>query len=782
MKQSILILMGTTALGIAMPAYAETAPEAAGAPEAAKETIGADDIIVTAQKRSERLSDVPVSITAATGEQLANAGITQVSDLEKVAPGLTFRPSTFGAPIFTIRGIGFYDVAVGVAPAVSIYSDQVPLPYPVMTEGASFDIERVEVLKGPQGTLFGQNSTGGAINYIPAKPTDAPAAGFDLTYGRFNQIDAQGFVSGPISGDLKGRIAVRHEYRDPWQISQSRPNDRLGRRDFTTGRMILDWDRDNVRLELNANGWINKSDTQAAQFVRYEPTLPASAGGYTDQEPALLADIPAPDKARIADWDPGVSFRRDDYFYQLSARADIDLSDAVTLTSISAYSRFRQRQPLDTDGVDENNLRLTVNADIKSFSQELRLAGETGRLLWMIGGNYGRDSTDDRQFGKFFASNSGVGPFRYSEFINVNGQKIRTKAVFGSLDYDLTDTLTAQVSARYNRQTNRFRGCLYDSGNGELAAAISFLSNVQRGFTDPIVNIAPGACVTVGEPGYGTPLIPLPIVEKRLSEDNLSWRAGLSWKPGPDTLLYANVTRGYKAGSFPTIPGLAPTQFNPVKQETVLAFESGFKIAVLDRKLQLTGAGFYYQYDGKQIAGYLPTAFGTLPGLVQIPRSSVRGAELGVNWRPVEGLTLNGGATYVDTRVDRTFVTNDPDGNFVDVKGESFPGTPKWQMNADLDYRVPAGSDLQLFMGGNVSYRSKSQGAFGGLDDFRVPGYAVLDLRLGVETTDARWKATLWGRNVTNKFYITNVSDVIDTVARMAGMPATYGVTLSYRY
>lgn len=785
MNRKICALLATTALGAPVCGYAQQPVDQAQAAPQASEAQGSDsgDIIVTAQKREERLNDVPVSITAASAAQLNNAGVTAPADLVKIVPGFTFQPSPYGTPVFTMRGIGFYDTAVAVAPAVSVYVDQVPLPYLAMTQGASLDVERVEALKGPQGTLFGQNSTGGAINYIAAKPTRDPAAGFDLTYGRFNQVDAQAFVSGPIASSLKGRLAIRHERRDGWQVSQTRPDDRLGNRNFTSGRLLLDWEpTDTLRFEFNANGWIDKSDTQAAQFVKYSPTVAPSAGGYTDLTAALQAAVPAPNRSRVADWDPNTSLRRDDNFYQFSLRGDLDISDAVTLTSISAYSRFKQRAPTDSDGVPQNNFLLTINANIESISQELRLAGTTGPFRWMVGGNYGHDTTEDNQRGDYIGSNSGVGPFRYTSFINRNHQKITNKAIFGSLDYELANTVTAQVSARYSDQRNRFNGCLFDVGDGLISSVFSFLSNLSRNFTAPTVALAPGACATFGEVGYGTPFVPVPIVEKSLHEDNLSWRASLNWKPSQSSLLYANVTRGYKAGSFPTIPGLFPSQFEPVKQESVLAYEAGFKLSLLDRKLQVTGAGFYYKYDDKQILGYVTTAFGNLPSLVQVPRSSVRGAELSVNWRPVDGLTLNGGATYVDSKVDNSYIANDPYAAAVDIKGESFPNTPKWQLNGDLDYRFALTSSLDLSLGGNVRYRSKSNAAFGQAPEFVLPAYAVVDLRIGLESPDRKWKAQLWGRNVTNKFYVTTVTHVVDTVARISGMPATYGVTLSYRY
>jgi iron complex outermembrane recepter protein len=210
-------LLASAAL-VCSPAFAQDAPAATSAPSAS-EAVGADEIIVTAQKRSERLMDVPLSISASTGDTLKQHGISSPGDLQKVVPGFTYAESAYGAPIFTIRGIGFYDEAIAIAPTVSVYVDQVPVPFSRMAEGTALDLERVEVLKGPQGTLFGQNSTGGAINYIAAKPTDTFHAGADISYARFNSVDAQGYVSGPLADGLTARIAGQYQRSDDWQKS-----------------------------------------------------------------------------------------------------------------------------------------------------------------------------------------------------------------------------------------------------------------------------------------------------------------------------------------------------------------------------------------------------------------------------------------------------------------------------------------------------------------------------------------------------------------------------------
>jgi outer membrane receptor protein involved in Fe transport len=157
------------------------------------------EIIVTAQKREENVNTVPMSITAVTGEQLKRAGIKEVRDLIKVSPGFSYADSYVGSPIYTLRGIGFSDISLGGRSTVSLYVDQAPIPFAIEGRGVNLDLERVEILKGPQGTLFGQNSTGGAINFIAAKPTKTFSAGIDGSYGSFNETDFSGFISGPLT-------------------------------------------------------------------------------------------------------------------------------------------------------------------------------------------------------------------------------------------------------------------------------------------------------------------------------------------------------------------------------------------------------------------------------------------------------------------------------------------------------------------------------------------------------------------------------------------------------
>jgi len=801
MKISGLIistLLASTALS-AVPAAAQTAVPAAPS-EGASTSADIGEIIVTAQKRSERLSDVPLSITAATGDQLARQGVTNPAQLEKIVPGFTFTKSAYSAPVYTIRGVGSYDEAIGISPTVSVYIDQVPLPFSRMTQGAALDLERVEVLKGPQGTLFGQNSTGGAINYIAAKPTSDFHAGADLTLGRFGEADAGGYISGPITEGVSARFAIRTEQRGDWQKSYTR-DDHLGQRNFTNARLLLDIKpSDRLTFELGATGWYDKSDTQAKQKIGYSRINPATPFLNSPGFPTLQADLAAypnaPRNARAADWDPGMNLQRDDHFYQFSLRGDLELADHLTLTSISAYSHLKVFSPNENDGTALPDSSIVVGGFIDSYSQELRLSGEMGdahKFKWMIGGNYEHDHTNDTQFLFLRATNTGLrlppfvgGTFRWTEVNNLNDQKTDTYAAFLSADYELIDQLTFQGSVRYTKQNRDFNGCLADSGNGELAAAFGALSRLLSGTP---TTIPLGGCVTL-DPTTNKPLTNG--VVDSLNEDNLSWRANISWKPSNDLLFYTNVTKGYKAGSYGTLPAIRPIQTAPVTQESVLAFETGFKASLLGRTVQVSGAAFYYDYRDKQLLGSvnLGQPFGTLPALVSVPKSRIAGGELDVTVRPTTGLTIRAAGTYVDSKVQGSFELADPlpqlqldrKGALTQIGGDSFPNTPKWQASVDSEYRFPISSSWDSFVGGNMSYRSQTRSFFGGDDNFILPGYALLDLRAGFEREDGSLRVTFFGRNVTDKFYKTFVSRATDTIFQTVGMPATYGVTVAVKF
>jgi outer membrane receptor protein involved in Fe transport len=775
-------------LGASAP-LTQTAASREAAPGSGPSSVASSDeipeIIVTAQKRSERLLDVPISISTLSASELADAGVRTAAELDKVALGFTYRPSSYGNPIFQIRGIGFFEESIAVPPTVSIYVDQTPVPYSSMSEGASFDIERVEVLKGPQGTLFGENATGGAINYIAAKPTDVLTGGLDVGYGSFDDVVMGGFVSGPLSNEFKARVSFSTEERGDWQKSygpeelRGAPPRTLGQRDFQAARILLDWSpTQSLRFEFNVNGWIDRSDTQAPQFQRVNLGLP---GRVFSTLAALEAWPPPPKDATLAGWAPNVSFRRNDRFYQIALRADDSLSELITLTSITDFTHLDVLRPSDQDGtaVVPANLVIDNYGAVRSFSQELRLAGGRGdnRIRWMAGGNYNHDDSHEVQQIFLHGSNSSVGPVEYdSVALEIYSQPVNAYSAFGSLNYDPVSSVDLYASARYSYQDRHYTGCSAVSNDDSFGQAFGFLSTLLSGTPTPPIPV--GACATLGPDGK-----PVPVLHSTLKEGNVSWRAGVAWKPSDDSLAYANVTKGYKQGTYANEALAFSVGLHPVKAESVLAYEIGFKVQLLDRKVQVTGAVFDMDYDNKQITGtILDPIFGHLTTIVNIPTSRVLGGELELSARPVDGLTIRSGATVVQSKITSSLIAPYPGGPATDHRGESFPGNPKWTFLNDIQYDFPISARLAGLIEANVRYQSDERAYVGYYPYFRLPAYALTDLRAGAHTNEDRYSLQLYIKNVANKYYLIHATNVQDTTIDYTGMPRTYGANFSMRF
>ena len=760
-----------------------SAAQASAADHAASSAVG--EIVVTANKRAQNINDVGLSITAETGDTLVKRIITSPTDLGKIVPGLTVQPSQFNTPVYTLRGVGFYETTLSASPTVAIYSDEIAYPFAAMTRGVAFDIERVEVLKGPQGTLFGQNTTGGAINYIASKPTDHFTAGVDGSFGRFDTGIVSAFVSGPLSDTIKARIAVRTIDSGTWQESYTR-NDSLGRKREFDGRVLLDWDpSDKLKFQLNINGWRDTGDTQAAQFVSDD--CGASRAGTCGSPDAdnFRAYPVAPHNARAADWGYGIFGRRpkrNDYFYQGSLRGDLELDDHLTLTSISAYSRYNTDSVQDFDGTRYFTADTNTTGYIKNFSQEVRVSGKYDRLTFIVGGNYSKSDTYDNLFYNFSQGPSSnplymiPGAPRGVLTYNDSRQNIRDLAAFANAEYKLTDHLTVIGGARYTDSHRSFEGCTHDFGG---ATAIWW--NALFG-----THVQEGGCITLN-----ASLQPYnPALFDQLNEHNVSWNGGLNYKFDGGTLLYARVSKGYKSGSFPTASVASYTGYAPVKQESVLAYEAGIKTPFFDRRVELTFAGFYYDYKDKQLRGRLPDpVFGTLDGLVQIPKSRLWGLEASILARPVTGVRLSLGATYIDTKV-LNFVGYDAFAQKANFAGQKFPYAPKLTMTGDAEYDFAISDRIKPYLGASLTYNSKTSTALANTTTafvaadprFDIKAYALVDLRAGVELPSSKLRLGVFVNNVGNTYYWTNVQDTLASIVRYAGMPRTYGVQVSWRY
>jgi outer membrane receptor protein involved in Fe transport len=746
-----------------------------------------------------------MSITAATQTELVEKGITNPAGLTRIEPSLQFSPSPYGTPVYTIRGVGYFEQSLAATPAVSIYQDEVPYLYPVMSKGAMLDLDHVEILKGPQGILFGQNATGGAINFDAARPTSSLAAGMDATYGRFNATHFDGFLSGPLTSTLFARLALSLDEGGAWQRSETR-DDSLGNKDLKIGRLILDWQpNDKFAASVNLNGFSDQSDSQAGQLyaIRFgspqyiSPVTPAQlatpagylpnpafAATYPSQIKAQLAEPMNPSNDQQADWVAGTHPHLDETYYQGSLKMDYTASEAVTLTSITSYERYIQHDQEDIAGEAVSTVSGTLNGNVSSVYQELRAHGAIldRRLNWLVGLNYEHDTTTEYPlFDHYFTSSTyltGGSPYSalpiapFTEVVTPNVADADTKAVFANVDYNFTSQIIGHAGARYTQSDQSFGGC--------------------AGVADPLSSVLFGKpalqCATTLPNGtrgeYFT----------RLNQNNLPWHLGLDWKFAPDNMVYVSISKGFKAGTSPALGASIYQQLTPVKQEELQAYEIGIKSALLQRTLTLTAAYFHYDYNNKQELGRFPAPppFVDLLALVNIPRSKVDGFEATGVWRPVRGLALNAAVTYLDSRVSGNFINYGPyvisGTDTVNFKGEAFPFTPTWSLNYGARYDWPLNDKLGAYVSLDGSYQTQTSSAFGdtaahaegpSLDN---KAYGLLNLTVGVQSDDGHWREELWGKNVTNTYYWNSAFYEFDPVVRYTGMPATYGVTVSYRY
>ncbi len=755
----------------ASPAATTSAtPTPTPTPGANGTTVG--EVIVTAEKRSQSVNKVGLTIQAISGDQLAQKGISTVADLTRAVPALSVENSTYNTPVYNLRGVGFYDNSLAAYPAVSVYVDEVPLPFPVMTGQAGMDVAQVEVLKGPQGTLFGENSTGGAINFIAAKPTRTAQEGLDVSYSRFNLFQGDAFISGPITDTLRFRLSLKGEDGGAWQKSYTR-DDTLGNSDVFAGRLIVDWDAtDRLKFELNINGSIDKSDPQAGQYFALHPQLPVVPAGLTN---AAFA----PQNDRAADWDPNRRPSGDDRQYQDALHATYALTNDLTLTSITSYVHFQRNQVNDPDGLAAESLEFNFNGGVQSFNQEVRISNaNANRFRWIVGGNFENNSSKEfaQQFDGVSTVNATLAFPANSNNTFLNTQT-KSYAAFADTDFDVTSKLTIKGGIRYTATDRKAQTCTLDPGNDNQYVSDFFAGVASEVLGRTVAPPASGGCITLDQ----TTFLP-ELFTGKLDQNNISWKAGADYKLYSNVLLYFNAAKGYKAGGFLFTNASNTDQYNPVAQESVLDYEGGFKATLFDHSVQINGAGFHYDYTNKQTRSELiDPVFGVLNALVNVPKSELTGGEAEITYSPIRDLHINFAGTYVASKIDQ-FTGVGFDGGVENFAGAPLPFIPKWSLNGGADYEHPITADFKGFAGFDASYTGHSFSVVGTDEDTKLNAYALLNLRAGIATTDGKYRLTLFGNNVTDRYYYTNAPLIYDTQVRYTGRPATYGVTLSARW
>jgi outer membrane receptor protein involved in Fe transport len=782
---------------------------------AAPASASVDTIVVTAQRREQQANTVPISIQAFSGVQLKELHVTNVNDLSSVAPSFTVAKGYEGVPIYTLRGIGFNTINLSSTSTVGTYVDEIAYAYPFMNSGPIFDLQRVEVLKGPQGTLYGRNTTGGLVDFITNKPKDSVDAGLTAEVGDYGAHNFEGYVTGPLAPGLSGRLAFRTEDSDDgWQKSQSRPGDTLGQVHNYGVRGELAWrPTDRFQAYLTLNGWRNTSDTLAAQAIGFTP----ATAGSPFNAPGLASYIAThqPTKASQADWeadsareaDIGLGtglhkpLQEDDDFYAAALRLGYDLGGGLRLVSLSSYNHVRRDATFDWSGSPYEILTQQSFGRIGSLSEELHLEGDTGPAHWLVGGYYGHDNIQDADridlgqnanvgliravTASLLASPFNAGGYTLADaatafrtFIDFGDMTTRTWSVFTNVDWTLNEQFSLTTGLRYTEDNERAIGCSKDY-NGDMLANVNVTNRAlyYATYGDLVAPISQDQCVTFNPtlPGFT-------IGQTSLSENNVAYRVALDWKPRPDFLGYASISRGAKNGTIPVNTANVSTQNLPAKQELLTAYELGIKAGLFEHRVQANVALFYYDYTDKQLSVYFADPIYTaLARLSNVPTADASGFDGDVTWRINPDFTLTTSLTYVHTELGKYIGVNAA-GQAQDFTGAQFPYSPDWQGAMTLLFDRPINDRFGIQAVVNGRLQTDSHADLGDDPLFKIKPYGLLNSSIGIHTLDHKYELSIWGRNLTNTYYWSSVASNANTVVRFPGQPLTFGATLSARY
>jgi iron complex outermembrane recepter protein len=743
-------LFGTAAAAalFTSPAFAATQP-ATGAPpvdannaqtQATAATGNDQSIVVTARRRNEILLNVPIAVTAYSGEQLDRRGALDISDLAKTTPDVTLKASRGTNSTLTafIRGVGQQDPVAGFEQGVGLYLDDVYLNRPQATLLDIFDVERIEVLRGPQGTLYGRNTIGGAIKYVTKRiPTDGPHMSIRTNLGTYQQADLIASASTPLNSMLRVGVAAARLYNHGFGKNLT-TGERNYNKDVWATRGTVEFQPAGT-IFFRLTGDYTWDDSNPRGGHRLIPNLCTVAACNTPT--GVLSNVFDSQGAIV---DPLQAVRSGG----VSLSGEIGLNDWLKFRTITAYRKDHSATPIDFDALPAVDVDVPAKYRNHQFSQELQLVADKGPLQGVAGLYYLNASAFDIFDVRLYTTSAALPGLTAATKGDV---KTKTWAAFADLSYTFSPQWSVSLGGRYTndkREAFVFRRNLLFGGSPELGGSNGF--------------------------GVGTQLgAPTSNFSGSRTDKAFTPRASVSFKPTPDHNIYISYSRGFKGGGFDPrgLSTQAPTQspqdvfnFMTFKPETVDSYEAGWKASVLDHRLQFATAIFDAEYKDVQVPGSAGCISGGVPTFCGITTNAgaarFRGVEFEGNWRMADNigtqgdrLNFAGSLGYLDAKYIH-FIANIPGRGPVDVAANrKIQNTPKWTLSGTVDYDTPAFGG-RLDASTTLAYRSSYQQfelRSPGLDQ---PGFALWDANLVWRSRGGRYELGLHGKNLANKKYI----------------------------
>lgn len=777
--------------GAALAALAAVAMPAPQTIAWAAETnvTGIEEILVTSRRREESIQSVPVAVTAYSGENLDMRSVTNIAELSSIAPNLYVSSGPSGnsaTASYYIRGIGQFDFVPNTDPGVGVYLDGVYIARQTGNVLGLLEPERVEVLRGPQGTLFGRNTIGGAISITSKRPTGEFGGKVEFTAGNRDHYQGKGYVEFPLVEDvLAGSISGMRQIQDGYGKRLLTGED-MGDKDVWAGRATLNWkasedltvfltvdgtSRDDNAVPHHPNDVVETNENIGGLLV-YDAFVasPPPPFGFGMPYLNMTPDCPGFPGPVTHCTSPYISAKGYDSMgtgpnkgtldvWGVSATIDWEAGD-VNVKSITAY-----RDQHDVSGLDFDASPLQMSeqqTDIHSdqFSQELQFFGKLGdRVDWLVGLYYSRESSHIIFDANFLQP--GIGPS-----IQLDSRlKTSSYAAFSSVSVKLVDNLSVTGGIRYSKDKKTFRDRPNFLVNPYLGGAPSSAYATPGGF--PIPNFLPLDTVITASNNW----------------DNVSPKASVEYQATDDVFLYGAVSWGYKSGSFLAraltgSPG--PLQYDP---EKVVSYELGAKLDLFDRRVRLNAAVFQMDYKDIQTTVLINDGAVVNTPTVNAGKARIRGFEAEVVAVLAEGLRFDGSLGHVDAEYRKL---NAPD-TFPNAQipfglDAKFAQTPSWTANAGLQYEFALGNNGSLTLRGDMTHRSRIFPNVPNEISVSDNSLTMFNARITYTTADELWQVSAWGTNLTNEFYKTFGFVGFGIASSYYGPPRTYGGTLTRRF
>ena len=745
-----------------------------------------EEIIVTAQKREQSIQDVGLTISAFTGDRYRELSRGTLDGLAAQISNVQAYSNNTDLETIHIRGIGLNEFQGQYDAPVATHVDEVYIAKPWMKARRNYDIGRVEVLKGPQGTLFGRNTTGGSLNFYTNAPVDRFEAELEAGIDEHERYRVTGMINSPLSEQLSGRFSFNTELGSGGPQKNLFSGDEHGKPDLLDFRGQLLWTGEKLTVRALVHGGTDKSDKTAWKgpgiFNLGAPGLcPQLFTGEVSKNPSACAKTAG---FAILNGYPQGEFEPeaihtinqnkpptvDSTFYGGYLRWDYEVGNA-TLTSITAYEYYERISTDDSQADIFNSTSTHYYNEMNQVSQEIRLTGMLAeRWRYILGFFYEKDDLDQADGSDLSQQQlPGIAPPFADQFFAHFGIEAESIAVFLHNEFDFTENVTLNLGLRYTDDTIEVSDALLGIGLLPQFGKEKFVTPCLI-TTYPAGPIGAPACPFLG------PAAP-PYNDSR-SDQDFSWRVGIEWKASDDLLVYSNLVTGYRSGGYSLPFAGAATEFDP---EELLSLELGFKYQMLDNRLQLNASAFRYVYDNVQVNVDDPVS-PLVPITRNIGEQLNTGFEADITWQPVPSLYLRQSVGYLDAEYNDTPREVSTYLGPIPLEGKAPVNSPEWTYNGAARFQQQIANGWDVIVG--VDYRwvddrflEATAQAFDRSDD-----YWVANMRVALASQDDKWEVAVYGTNLFDTEYLTYINNIGFFKLDIFGERQTFGASVRYRF